>query len=893
MASDSPELDGGIPISYIFVRVLGSGAFGEAVLYQKTEDNSLVVWKEVNLGRLNEKQRRDSQNEIDILSFVNHANIISYYNHFVDEDTLFIEMEYANGGTLYDKVSSCTKLWPEKDVLWYLYQMTSALAYIHQCGVIHRDIKTLNIFLTKVGLVKLGDFGISRFLESKNQMAETLVGTPYYMSPEIMKGEKYNFQSDIWALGCVLYEMLTLSRTFQATNPLKLALDIVKSDHTGINKCYSDGMRNLVDIMLRKKPEERPTAEELLARPLLASSLLKMEQKVYELNSTTRRTRLSAASTSNSVSVVTSKMCEIYQWGGGKMTPQKLEMFTREKSPMQVAAGHCHFAAITFEKELYTWANPQGGVGMVGQLGHGDTASYKAPKRVDALLSMPVHQVACGEDFTLCVSDDGALYAFGSDYYGCLGCEGEDEEVLVPVVVDFFSDHPVLEVACGDNHVIALTHYRDVYTWGSGEFGRLGLGSEDDFNTPQKVDIPVKQQIKSVCAGSDSSFLLCSSGRLLACGSNQFNKLGFNSQTSGLRKRKAKTFDIPHRDRFSTVKPLTGKNVMVVAAGKTHSGVIDSFGHLYMFGSNKFGQLGVGDFKARPGVCRVGGVLAGQRVETLACGDGFTVASTNENQIYSWGNGESGRLGANFTDQGIGPNSMCTAFPRPIFGSMHLVSCMSCRHWNTLIIAEKVLNQKTLKSRVSSPKQIWPPSEKKVALQTVAGSIDSGPDDEPHAPEDAVSSDTSSDFALPEDIAAVDAKREFSPDVFTPPRSRPSSASTGRGSPIPSWLEKELNEAEVIPFPTPSPIVWDKNAHPLGPKGEKPSPLPHVPELSVANALPPIKSPDLKLLIPSNDAETVAFLTSRVAKLEEENLKLKQTVEEQAELIKKLRGDGV
>ncbi|CAL1543887.1 unnamed protein product, partial [Lymnaea stagnalis] len=130
----------------------------------------LVVWKEVNLAKLNEKQRRDSQSEIDILALLNHANIISYYNHFIDEDMLFIEMEYANGGTLYEKIVSSTKLWLEKDVLWYLYQMTSALGYIHQYGIIHRDIKTLNIFLTKVGLVKLGDFGISRFLESSNAM---------------------------------------------------------------------------------------------------------------------------------------------------------------------------------------------------------------------------------------------------------------------------------------------------------------------------------------------------------------------------------------------------------------------------------------------------------------------------------------------------------------------------------------------------------------------------------------------------------------------------------------------------------------------------------------------------------------------------------------------------
>ncbi|CAG5121379.1 unnamed protein product, partial [Candidula unifasciata] len=459
MAAESSQANSAGPVSYTFLRVLGSGAFGEAVLYQKTEDNSLVVWKEVNLARVNEKQQRDSQSEIDILSLLNHANIISYYNHFIDENTLFIEMEYANGGTLHEKISSSTELWLEKDVLWYLHQLTSALAYIHDFGIIHRDIKTLNIFLTKAGLVKLGDFGISRFLESESQMAETLVGTPYYMSPEIMKGEKYNYKSDIWALGCVLYEMLTLEKTFQATNPLKLAMQIVKTDHSDVAVGYSCGVHSLVDQMLRKKPEERPTAEDILASPLL------------QLNSVTKRSRTSAASTSSVVSVITSKMCEMYQWGGGKLTPQKLEMFTREKSPMQVAVGHSHFAVISLEKELYTWANLQGGVSMVGQLGHGDNTSCKTPKLVESFVGVAVQQVACGEDFTLCVSDSGALYAFGSNYYGCLGCEVEEDEVLFPVRIDFFLDLPVQEIACGDAHVVVLTRSGHVYTWGSGEFG--------------------------------------------------------------------------------------------------------------------------------------------------------------------------------------------------------------------------------------------------------------------------------------------------------------------------------------------------------------------------------------------------------------------------------------
>ncbi|KTG44944.1 hypothetical protein cypCar_00036406, partial [Cyprinus carpio] len=102
-------------------------------------------------------------------------------------------------------------------VVWYLYQIAAAVAHIHKAGVLHRDIKTLNIFLTKTNLIKLGDYGLAKKLGSEYSMAESCVGTPYYMSPELCQGVKYNFKSDIWAMGCVLFELLTLTRTFDAT----------------------------------------------------------------------------------------------------------------------------------------------------------------------------------------------------------------------------------------------------------------------------------------------------------------------------------------------------------------------------------------------------------------------------------------------------------------------------------------------------------------------------------------------------------------------------------------------------------------------------------------------------------------------------------------------------
>uniref|UniRef100_A0A8C4LWD1 Serine/threonine-protein kinase Nek9 n=1 Tax=Equus asinus TaxID=9793 RepID=A0A8C4LWD1_EQUAS len=511
-ASPGPRAGGGAAeqeeLHYIPIRVLGRGAFGEATLYRRTEDDSLVVWKEVDLTRLSEKERRDALNEIVILALLQHDNIIAYYNHFMDNTTLLIELEYCNGGNLYDKIlRQKDKLFEEEMVVWYLFQIVSAVSCIHKAGILHRDIKTLNIFLTKANLIKLGDYGLAKKLNSEYSMAETLVGTPYYMSPELCQGVKYNFKSDIWAVGCVIFELLTLKRTFDATNPLNLCVKIVQ----GIRAMevdssqYSLELIQMVHACLDQDPEQRPTADELLDRPLLRRRRREMEEKVTLLNAPTKRPRSSTV-TEAPIAVVTSRTSEVYVWGGGKSTPQKLDVIKSGCSARQVCAGNTHFAVVTVEKELYTWVNMQGGTKLHGQLGHGDKASYRQPKHVEKLQGKAIRQVSCGDDFTVCVTDEGQLYAFGSDYYGCMGVDKvAGPEVLEPMQLNFFLNNPVEQVSCGDNHVVVLTRNKEVYSWGCGEYGRLGLDSEEDYYTPQKVDVPKALIIVAVQCGCDGT----------------------------------------------------------------------------------------------------------------------------------------------------------------------------------------------------------------------------------------------------------------------------------------------------------------------------------------------------------------------------------------------------
>uniref|UniRef100_A0A3Q3IQV8 non-specific serine/threonine protein kinase n=1 Tax=Monopterus albus TaxID=43700 RepID=A0A3Q3IQV8_MONAL len=690
-------------LHYIPIRVLGRGAFGEATLYRRTEDNSLVVWKEVDLNSLSEKECRDVMNEISILSILEHNNIIAYFNHFMDRNTLLIELEYCNGGNLYDKINQQKgRLFSEEVVIWYLYQIASAVSYIHKAGILHRDIKTLNIFLTKTDLMKLGDYGLAKKLDSEFSMAETCVGTPYYMSPELCQGAKYNFKSDIWAMGCVLFEVLTLTRTFDATNPLNLCVKIVQGNWTmEVNSdVYSSALIELVYECLHQEPAKRPTAEQILDQPFISCCRQELEERVALLNSSMKKPKLSTVN-ETSVAVVTTRSREVYFWGGGKFTPQKLDMFKGGSSAQHVCAGESHFAVVTVEKELYTWANVQGGAKMVGQLGHGDQASYRQPKKVEKLQGKAIRQVACGADFTACVTDEDQMYMFGSDYYGCIGVEGElSMEILEPVLLEFFEERPVRQVSCGDNHVVVLTQSGDIFSWGCGEYGRLGLECEDDFSSPMQVEIPKGATISSVSCGSDGTFFLTETGKVLACGNNEFNKLGLNQGISGIKNHPGEGYQgIPYITTLTLVKQLSRFKIQVIAPGKTHTVAIDGRGRLITFGCNKYGQLGVKDFKKHQGVQLLVGPFGGKIVTKVSCGDGFTIAATEDNHIFAWGNAGNGRLGMP-ADKGFG-SEVCPAMPRPIFGSLHHVPDLSCRGWHTIIIMEKVLNSKTIRSNSS------------------------------------------------------------------------------------------------------------------------------------------------------------------------------------------------
>uniref|UniRef100_A0A8C3KPI1 NIMA related kinase 3 n=1 Tax=Calidris pygmaea TaxID=425635 RepID=A0A8C3KPI1_9CHAR len=179
-------------------------------------------------------------------------------------------MEYCDDGDLMQKIKhQGGSLFPEDTILHWFVQMCLGVKHIHDKRVLHRDIKSKNVFLTQSGKVKLGDFGSARLLAHPVSYACTYVGTPYYVPPEIWESLPYNNKSDIWSLGCILYELCTLRHPFQAKSWKHLILNICKGSYNPLPSHYSYELHYLIKQMFKRNPKNRPSASTILARSCL------------------------------------------------------------------------------------------------------------------------------------------------------------------------------------------------------------------------------------------------------------------------------------------------------------------------------------------------------------------------------------------------------------------------------------------------------------------------------------------------------------------------------------------------------------------------------------------------------------------------------------------------
>ncbi|KPA84514.1 putative protein kinase putativeserine/threonine-protein kinase Nek1 [Leptomonas pyrrhocoris] len=266
---------------YQKVKVLGKGSFGSAILIKRKADGLLFVVKEVSLVKMSKKERDEARHECTVLQQLHHPNIVRYVEQFENKTNLYIVMEYCDGGDLAGKVKEARGPMKEPTILYYFSQICLAIEYLHTRHILHRDIKTMNVFLMKNGAVKLGDFGISTVLRSTMGMANTVCGTPYYFSPELCRNRPYNNKSDIWALGVLLYECATSGRhPFDGTSMNQLMQRIVKGNYAPLSSQYSSDFRKIVDWCLQKEPARRPSIKQALAVPLMRRSLEQLEENL-------------------------------------------------------------------------------------------------------------------------------------------------------------------------------------------------------------------------------------------------------------------------------------------------------------------------------------------------------------------------------------------------------------------------------------------------------------------------------------------------------------------------------------------------------------------------------------------------------------------------------------
>eukprot|EP00927_Polykrikos_kofoidii_P068756 TRINITY_DN64078_c0_g1_i1.p1 TRINITY_DN64078_c0_g1~~TRINITY_DN64078_c0_g1_i1.p1 ORF type:complete len:613 (+),score=107.83 TRINITY_DN64078_c0_g1_i1:108-1946(+) len=257
------------------INLLGEGAYSSVYKVQRLADGEIYALKKVKLPSLSDKERQNALNEVRLLASVKNPYIIDYKEAFFDDKSrcLCIVTEYADAGDLYQQIVRCQKersLIPEVDVWRYLHGMCFGLKALHDMKILHRDMKCANVFLHNDQdgtIAKLGDFNVSKV--AKRGLCMTQTGTPYYASPEVWKDMPYDAKSDMWSLGCVLYEMLGLKPPFRAEDMDGLYRKVLKGQYPRIPTSFSHDLSEVVGLLLQVNPRHRPSVDQLLQLPVM------------------------------------------------------------------------------------------------------------------------------------------------------------------------------------------------------------------------------------------------------------------------------------------------------------------------------------------------------------------------------------------------------------------------------------------------------------------------------------------------------------------------------------------------------------------------------------------------------------------------------------------------
>ncbi|XP_059801195.1 serine/threonine-protein kinase Nek11 isoform X2 [Hypanus sabinus] len=274
---------------YLIKERLGRGSFGMVylVLDKKcTKGEELKVLKEISVGNLEPNETVQANLEAQLLSKLDHPAIVKFYSSFVEQFSFCIITEYCEGRDLQCKIEEykqAGKTFPESQIIEWFIQLLLGAQYMHERRILHRDLKSNNIFL-KNNIVKIGDFGVSRLLMGSCDLATTFTGTPYYMSPEILSHQGYDSKSDIWSLGCILYELCCLQHAFTGHNFMSIVLKIVEGETPSLPDHFSRNLNAILTSMLQKSPSHRPAAAEILKIPYIDQQLQNIRCKFSNIS---------------------------------------------------------------------------------------------------------------------------------------------------------------------------------------------------------------------------------------------------------------------------------------------------------------------------------------------------------------------------------------------------------------------------------------------------------------------------------------------------------------------------------------------------------------------------------------------------------------------------------
>ena len=254
-----------IDLLFTKINLVGHGGFGEAWRVRAKSTGKTYVMKTLAFNAEN-VEGNDPELEVEILKSCNHVNIVRYINHFNSNNNYHIVMEFCSSGDLSKAIKYQRTLgeqFSEYTVVTWCRQLAVGLSYMRMKGILHRDLKPANIFLTSSKILKIGDFGVSRWLDPERGTADTVCGSPSYMAPEVTRGERYDHRADLWSLGCVLYELCGLEKAFSGS--LAHVMEALTRGHYNpLPPGQHSQVSSLVPKLLSLKPECRPSPQQIL-----------------------------------------------------------------------------------------------------------------------------------------------------------------------------------------------------------------------------------------------------------------------------------------------------------------------------------------------------------------------------------------------------------------------------------------------------------------------------------------------------------------------------------------------------------------------------------------------------------------------------------------------------